>query len=105
MDEWVERPLSTKHGLGAHSCANLGQQGKVYGFVEGEGANGGGERRAIEDTEVLLRRQRDGVDLVRLKRNIGRNNLARAELGRTVEDADRGVPDECASDVRQRGKI
>ena len=71
----------------------------MNGLVYGQCTDGGGERGAIEDPEVLLRREGDGFDVV------GRQCLTRRHdpppNGRPLEDAYGGVADEQAGDVRQ----
>lgn len=64
-----------------------------------------GERGTVEDTEVLLRCERDRLDVVRRKRFAGRHDPASLERVRALEDADGRVADENARDVGQRRKV
>ncbi len=105
VDEGRERTLRPKHGLRAHRCADLAEQRQVDGFVDSERADGRRERRAVENTQVLLRREGDGLDVVRGKRLARRHDAAPAEGGRSVEDADGGIADEQTGDVRERREI
>ena len=69
------------------------------GLVHGQCADGGGERGAVEDPEVLLRREGDRFDVVRRQRLTRRHDPSPNR--RPLEDAYGGVADEQAGDVRQ----
>ena len=105
VDERGKGAEGAEHGLGAHRGADLGEEREVHGVVEGEGGDGGGEGGAVEDTEVFLGAEGDGLNTVLSEGLVRSNDFASAELGRAVEDTDGGVPNERTGDVGEGGKI
>ena len=105
VDERREGPARSEHRLSAHCSAHLSEQRQMNRFRDGEGANRSRERGAIQDTEMLLGSQRNGLNVVGRKCLARGHNPAPTESGGTVEAADGRVSNEQACDVRQRRQI
>ena len=73
--------------------------------IEREGSDGRRKGRAVEDSQMLLGRQRNGCDIGLLEGDARRHDLARTERLVTREDTDGWIADKRASDVRQRREI
>lgn len=64
MNERVERGDCANHGFGAYRCANLREQREVNGLIKSKRSDGRRESSAVQDTEVLLGRERDRSNAV-----------------------------------------
>lgn len=63
----------------------------MHSIIECQGSHGGGERGAVKNTKVLLRREGKEVDVVFLEGFTGGGHLACAEFGGTMENTDGGI--------------
>lgn len=105
VDEGHVAALGAQQRLRAHRRAHLGEQGQLRGVVQHERGQCGGEGGAVEQAELFLGQQREGREAVGGEGGRAGDDLARAEDAGAVEDADGGVADDRARDVRQRGEV
>jgi len=61
--------------------------------IESERSNRSGESRSVKNTEMLLRFERNRFYVMVRQGLLGRHNLAGAENGRAIENANRRISD------------